>query len=174
MRPAVSNLAALLVMVAPTACATAPRPRPATSAQSLGETISVAIGPCFGFCPVYSASVEPGGLVRFDGQRNTAVLGQRTRNLGKAGYREIARDLAPFHPAAGTDAVIDCTAAVSDTSPFTVTWSDPSGRKTTATVQSGCPGGPGQALVRVLRGLPDRLGIADWTRQTTRPGTSRG
>jgi hypothetical protein len=69
---------------------------------------------------------------------------------------------------------VECTAAVSDTSPFTVTWTDAAGHKTSATVQSGCPGGPGQALVALLRSAPERLGIADWAKQTTRPGASRG
>jgi hypothetical protein len=85
----------------------------------------------------------------------------------------VKRDLASFRPAAGMQAEMDCTVAVSDTSRYTVTWTDPAGGKTVATVQSGCPGGAGQALVWLLRGVPERLGIADWARQTARPGTSR-
>ncbi|WP_442679900.1 DUF6438 domain-containing protein [Sphingomonas sp. ASY06-1R] len=171
MRAALPSSLALLAAFTLTACATAPRPGP--SAPS-GETISVAVGPCFGFCPVYTASVAPDGSVRFDGERHTAVLGARTRTVGTSGYRALARDLAPFRPADGSEATIACIAAVSDTSPYVVTWTNAAGRKTSASVQSGCPGGPGQLLVQRLRALPDRLGIADWAKQTTRPGASRG
>ena len=138
------------------------------------ETITVAVGPCFGFCPVYAATVTPVGLVRFDGQRHTAVLGEQTRTIDQASYRKLARDLAAFRPPSGTEAVVECTAAVSDTSTYTVTWADAAGRKTVATVQSGCPGGTGRTLVELLRGLPGRLGIADLAKQVTRPGASRG
>ena len=168
-------LAAMLVL---TACATAPgigtHTGPIGAAPAPQETITVALGPCFGFCPVYEASIAPEGGVRFEGQRHTAVLGERTRNVGAAVYDGLKRDLAAFRPAAGTQATVDCTAAVSDTSPYTVTWTDRAGRQTIATVQGGCPGGPGQALIQLLRGVPERLGIAEWARQTTRPGTSRG
>ncbi len=92
------------------------------------------LGPCFGFCPVYETSIAPDGGVRFDGQRHTAVLGERTRNAGASVYSGLKRDLAPFRPAAGTQAVVDCIAAVSDTSPYTVTWTDPAGGKTIATL----------------------------------------
>ncbi len=153
--------------------ACAPMPHPGSAATS-GETITVAVGPCFGFCPVYSTSVAPDGTVRFEGQRHTAVLGERARMAGMSTYRRLARDLAPFRPADGTEATIDCSAAVTDTSPYIITWTDPAGRKTSATVQSGCPGGAGQALVQRLRALPGQLGIADWAKQTTRPGASRG
>ena len=169
----IAPLAATLVLAA---CATGPGlGRGLTGVASPPEeTITVALGPCFGFCPVYEASIAPGGGVHFQGQRHTAVLGERTRDVGEVVYSGLKRDLTPFRPAAGTQAEVNCTAAVSDTSPYTVTWTDPAGQKTIATVQGGCPGGPGQALVRLLRGLPDRLGIAEWARQTTRPGTSRG
>ncbi len=148
--------------------------RPASEAFRPSETISVAVGPCFGFCPVYSVTVSPKGVVRFEGRRHTAVLGERTRNIGEVGYRKLASDLAGFRPVSGSDAVVECTAAVSDTSAYTVTWADAPGHRTTATVQSGCPGGAGHALAELLRGLPDRLGIADLAKQTTRPGVSRG
>jgi hypothetical protein len=118
--------------------------------------------------------VRPDGFVRFDGQRHTAVLGERTRKVDKAAYRTLVQDLAAFRPATGTDAVVECSAAVSDTSTYKVIWADAAGRNTVATVQSGCRGGVGRALVELLRGLPNRLGIADFAKQTTRPGASRG
>jgi hypothetical protein len=156
------------------ACANGPRTGTDAAPSGPQDRITVAVGPCFGFCPVYSASVTPKGAVRFDGQRHTAVLGERTRSIGIGGYRSLARDLSSFRPASGTTAALECTAAVSDVSQYTVTWIDAAGTSTTVTAPSRCSGGPGKALVELLQGMPDRLGVADWAKQTTRPGASRG
>ena len=139
-----------------------------------GETIGISVGPCFGFCPVYDVSVSPDGTIAFTGRRHTAVLGERRRSAGPATYRSLARDLAPFRPADGTEARVSCEAAISDTPSYTITWNAAGGRKTTATHQGGCPDGPGKALDAVLRQLPEQLGITDWTTQIARPGASRG
>lgn len=171
MRPSLIRSVAL-VAVPLAACSVSPHPKAASSPTA--ETITVAVGPCFGFCPVYATTVTPEGFIRFEGQRHTAVLGERTRNVGAATYRALTRDLATIRPATGTEAVLDCAAAVSDTSPYTVTWTDAAGRKTVAMVESGCPGGQGRELVERLRDLPDRLGVAAWAKQMTRPGAPRG
>jgi hypothetical protein len=161
-------------MLALTACATQHGSGSARPAISARETITVAVGPCFGFCPVYEAAVAPDGVVRFTGERHTAALGERTGSIGSLAAADFARDLAPFRPASGTEAEIDCTDTVSDASSYTVTWTNTDGRKTFAKVQGGCLGGPGQSLVILLRDLPTRLSIAEWAKQTTRPGASRG
>lgn len=136
--------------------------------------ITVSVGPCFGFCPVYDVTVSERGDVHFSGKRHTAIVGDRDRTAGAAVYGAFARDLAPFRPADGTTARIECTAAISDTSSYTITWTAADGRKTVATHQRGCIGGPGKALDGVLAKLPVTLGVADWAKQTTRPGLSRG
>ncbi len=164
------NVRAIALLGTLTLAACASHPRAQTGSSPVGETITVAVGPCFGFCPVYTVTITPDGLIRFNGQRHTALLGEQTRAAGKASYRMLARDLAAFRLRSGTEAVVDCTAAVSDTPPLTVTWADAAGGKTTATVQSGCPGGTGRVLVELLRDLPSRLGIADWAKQANRPG----
>lgn len=146
----------------------------AGSASPRTETITVSVGPCFGFCPVYDVVVTPAGAVRFSGRRHTALLGDRDRNAGVAAYRSVARDLAAFRPADGTTTAVQCSAAISDTSPYTVTWTGADGRRTVATHQRGCIDGPGKALDGVLATLPARLGIEDWAKQTTRPGSGRG
>lgn len=174
MRTRSLHLVALGATMTLAACATTPGPDALAVSRQNAETITVAVGPCFGFCPVYSMTITPDGVVRFDGERHTAVLGLRTSSVGVAGYRALARELTAFRPVSGAEAVVDCTAAVSDTSAFTVTWTSAAGHKTTATVQSGCPGGAGRALVELLRGLPDRLGTGEWAKHTTRPGASRG
>ena len=156
------------------ACATTPGGQASTTPSTLKEIVTVSVGPCFGLCPVYDVSVTPGGLVQFTGTRHTAVLGHRIREVGPGAYVDVAKDLLRFRPATGTETVVECGAAVSDTSSFTVTWTSTGGTKTVAKVQSGCPSGPGKALGALLRDLPLRLGIAGWAKQTTRPEVSRG
>lgn len=151
-------------------CATVPEPaQPATA-----ERLALSVGPCFGFCPVYEVTLFDDGTLRFVGVRHTAMLGTRERRAGRSRFLAMERDLAAYRPTPGSEVAVECAAAVSDTSAFTVTWTDSAGRKASATVQSGCPGGAGKALADLLRDAPKRLGIAQWTKQTTRPGSSRG
>lgn len=169
MRPALLVTASAAVLQA---CAMQPHPGSEQSASA--ETVSVSVGPCFGFCPVYDVRIAPDGSVVFTGDRHTSVLGERRRSAGASTYSSVVRDLAPFRPATGTEVAVACEAAISDTSSYTVTWTDAAGRRTVATHRSGCTGGPGHQLDAVLRGLPERLGVVDWARQVTRPGASRG
>lgn len=166
--------APLLAALALGACAQGGSPVAGTPAAPPAETIAISVGPCFGFCPVYDSAIAPDGTVRFSGKRHTALIGDRQHGGDAAGYRAIAAQLAPFRPASGTTAPVECGAAVSDTSGYTITWTAPDGTTTVATHRLGCPSGPGQALDTVLATLPARLGIADWAKQTTRPDEPRG
>lgn len=166
--------AALSAVMTLAACATGTPPMASAPNPSSVESVTVSVGPCFGFCPVYDATVASNGLVSFVGRRHTAILGERRRNVGADAYRAVADELAVYRPAAGTEARVECDAAISDTSPYTITWHGSDGQVTVATLQSRCPGGPGARLDAILRGLPSRLGIDGWARQTTRPGESRG
>ncbi|USI72860.1 DUF6438 domain-containing protein [Sphingomonas morindae] len=148
--------------------------REGVSAPAAGGVIGISVGPCFGFCPVYEVRVRADGLIVFDGERHTAVIGERRRSAGPETYRTLADDLAPFQPAPGTEGVVACDAAISDTSSYTITWIDAAARRSVATHRIGCTGGPGHALDQVLRDLPTRLGLGDWASQVTRPGASRG
>lgn len=147
---------------------------PPTAATPPAETISLSVGPCFGFCPVYDASISSDGTVEFVGRRHTAVLGERRRAVDARVYREIANAVSEFRPTSGTETAVDCTSAVSDTSQYRITWTGSAGTRTSATVAGGCPGGAGRRLVELLQTLPTKFGIAEWTQQTTRPGESRG
>lgn len=169
-----AKILGFLALAGLSACTAGPPPVAGAGPVLGGDRLTVSVGPCFGFCPVYEASLTPDGAVVFDGKRNTAVLGERRRNAGAAVYRQLAADLGRFRPADGTTAAVECDAAISDTSPYVVTWTTADGRKTVAELQSGCPSGPGHDLSLILNKLPERLGIADWARQTTRPGQSRG
>jgi Domain of unknown function (DUF6438) len=59
------------------------------------EAITFSVGPCFGFCPVYHASITPGGAVSFAGERHTAVIGDRQRNVGAGADRVPPRGVGP-------------------------------------------------------------------------------
>jgi hypothetical protein len=152
------------------ACATIPT----EGTPAAEEKITVAAGPCFGFCPVYEASLAADGKVRFIGLRHTAFIGKRTGSVPASTFLSLARDLSPYRPANGIYQLVECTAEVSDTTVYTITWTDSRGRQTSAKVQSGCPGGPARELSSILRSVPERMGIGTWATQTTRPGASRG
>jgi hypothetical protein len=156
------------------ACASTPQAVMNPPLAGSPETIAVSVGPCFGFCPVYDVMLSPNGDVHFSGKRHTAKVGDRDRRSSPEVYRAVAGDLASFRPANGTTERVPCTAAISDTSSYTITWTAADGRRTVATHQRGCSGGPGHVLDSILASLPKRLGIAAWAQQTTRPGSSRG
>ena len=168
---AIATAAGLLALAA---CATDGRVAGTESPSPVGDVISIAVGPCFGFCPVYKTEISPSGTVVFTGERHTEVLGERRREAGAAAYRALSADLAAYRPADGATQRVDCDAAITDTSTYTITWRRPDGREAVATHQSRCSGGPGQKLDEVLKSVPDRLGIAPWAKQITRPGASRG
>jgi hypothetical protein len=167
--------ATIVALVAATllgGCATMHGGKPAGGGGE--EAVTLAVGPCFGFCPVYHVRLGPDGTMRFVGERHTAVLGERVGSIGRKSFLAVSRDLATFRPATGTEADVTCDVAISDTSSYTVTWSDPGGRTTVARVESGCPAGRGRALAKLLRDMPRRLGFDGWAAQKTRQGESRG
>ncbi len=142
--------------------------------SAAGDVISISVGPCFGFCPVYTTVISPGGTVVYTGERHTKVLGERRREAGAEAYRALSADLAAYRPADGTTQRIECNAAITDTSTYTITWRTSDGREAVATHQSRCASGPGHKLDEVLKSVPDRLGITAWAKQITRSGASRG
>lgn len=174
MKSAMMRAAALPALLAMGACATTSQQAHSDRTAPRPEAITLSVGPCFGFCPVYDLTVDAAGEVVFQGSRHTAVLGERRRRVSPETYAALAADLARFKPTAEASSPVECTAAVSDTSSYTVTWSEAEDRKVVAESRSGCPGGPAHDLNRVLQALPDRVGVAGWAKQTTRPGEGRG
>lgn len=146
----------------------------AAAAAMSGESISIAVGPCFGFCPVYRTTVTSAGSVIYTGERHTEFVGERRREAGVAVFSSLSADLAAYRPADGATQQVECDAAITDTSIYTITWRRADGIEAIATHQSRCSGGPGQKLDTVLSTLPQRLGITAWAKQVTRPGVSRG
>lgn len=174
MRACVATVAGLSALMSLPGCTAGTPPVSSGPSSSPVEAVTVSVGPCFGFCPVYDMTVGSDGVVSFVGKRHTAVLGERRRKVGSGAYRALAQELAAFRPASGTEERVQCDAEISDTSAYTVRWQRSDGDATVATSQSHCRSGPAARLDAILRGLPGRLGVGEWARQTTRPGEPRG
>lgn len=167
---ALSLVAALTLTAALSACAMIPADTPPVGA----ETISYSVGPCFGFCPVYTVAVTPDGHVAFDGERHTATLGKQEKDGGAQAYRTMSNALAVYRPATGTSADTECESRMSDQQHYRIIWTAPDGTETVLQHDRGCRSKQNDQLNKTLEGLPSKLGIADWAKQTTRPGVGRG
>jgi hypothetical protein len=169
MKP-ISALAVLALVISLGACASLQGP----TLPADGETISYSVGPCFGFCPVYNVSVTPDGHVRFEGERHTATLGQQDKDGGAQAYRTISSTLASYRPASGITADTQCDSRMSDQQHYRIVWTAADGTQTALQHDKGCRSAQNDALNKALDLLPSKLGIADWAKQTTRPGVGRG
>jgi len=138
------------------------------------EAISYEVGSCFGFCPVYSASISYDGAVQFDGIRHTATIGQQTSVKDARTYRAFADAFAAFRPTEGTTSSTSCDTRISDQQHYRITWTSADGGKTVLEHDRGCRSPKNDQLNAVLQRAPDILGIAELAKQTTRPGVSRG
>ncbi|ESQ87372.1 hypothetical protein ABAC460_20325 [Asticcacaulis sp. AC460] len=163
----IAPLAALALL---SGCASLPQDTP----PAAGETLSYSVGPCFGFCPVYSATVSPDGHVTYVGERHTAVLGQQERDGGAGTYRAVASALAAYRPETGATEQTTCEAQASDMQNYRIVWKAVDGTETVLMHDRGCRSARNEELNKAMESLPGKLGIADWAKQTTRPGAGRG
>jgi hypothetical protein len=164
----------LAAAIALSACSTTGTAPAGASKMAQQGSISYSVGPCFGFCPVYSAVLSPGGTVSFEGKRHTTVLGVRTREAGPMAYAQVSALLAPFRPTSGTTAKTTCEVEASDGSTYQIIWSMGDGRRTVLDHGLGCRSASNDRLNEALRQIPEKLGIADWSQQISRPGAPRG
>lgn len=164
------TLACLALVAGLSACASVPQER----APLGGESVGYSVGPCFGFCPVYSVTVTPDGHVAFNGERHTALLGAKETHAGAGGYRAAVKALAAYRPATGATEHTTCEAQASDQQHYRIVWTDEDGTQTVLMHDRGCRSARNEALNAVMERMPKTLGIADWAKQTTRPGAGRG
>jgi hypothetical protein len=135
--------------------------RQAMSAPSpAAERLTIAVGPCYGTCPVYSVELGPDGEGLFRGEQHVAVSGTRTFTTDPAVQRALTASLAPYRPIAGTTTQTRCEQQVSDQSSYTLTWTTADGRKTVLTHDRGCRSAANARLNVILDELPDRLRLA--------------
>ncbi len=142
--------------------------------QNPQPTLSVSFGPCFGFCPVYDVKIEADGTVLFHGERHTAVLGDRRVRKTPSTYRRVLRSLASFRPANGTTANTQCVNQATDHAQVKIIWKDANGRETVLPHDRGCLSPTNTRLNAAVDQLPELLGVAEYAKQTQRPGVSRG
>lgn len=162
------------LMLAVSGCATANLQHAGFASASNIETIAYEVGPCFGFCPIYNASVTSTGSIAFEGIRHTATIGQKTVGGKLQAYRSLANALAPYRPVKGSTTSTTCDTRISDQQVYRLIWTDRDGTKTVLQHDGGCRSPRNDALNAVMENAPVQLGIADWARQLTRPGAGRG
>lgn len=155
------------LLFALTGCSTVPLATPQVR-------LTVARGPCFGFCPVYEIRTIGPDRVEFSGIRHTAVLGQITKRVSREAVAETTGRLEAYRPTS-TSSHFPCSNEVSDQALYTISW-QAAGTAVASqlTFNSGCQTTEGRALKAILDDLPRKLDLETETRQITRPGTSRG
>ncbi len=133
------------------------------------EEIVISRGPCHGFCPVYLASVTPGGLVSFQGLQHTALLGSRTRAVSRRTYEEVSQAVSPIRPPTGSVRDWLCENQPTDTSLITLEWEREDGTRTVLRYKLGCRSADGAMIERLVERQLQRLGVAGCIRQALPP-----
>lgn len=140
-------------------------PAQGESGRARGEAITIARGPCFGFCPVYKVSASPGGSVEYEGVRHTAVLGTRSRTVGRDAYRTVNRALRDLRPPTGASREYRCSQTPTDTSIMTIEWLSVGGQRTVLQYRMGCASPEGVRIERLIDQQLDTLGVSDWAKR---------
>ena len=152
------GLAAIGLSVA--GCATTP----GEAAPSAVQSISYETEPCFGACPVYRVTVNRDGSGLFEGQRFTAVTGERRFSVTPAQYRAFLRQLEPLRPASGERRYSGeaCETMATDLPSVDVKWRAANGAAQRLYFYYGCDMERNRAIAERLRAAPDLLPIGDF------------
>lgn len=138
----------------------------------VASSVTVSVGPCFGFCPVFTVEVRSSGEVVFEGLRHTAEIGRRTRQISPATLSELQSVLAPFRAQPAES--FPCTTMVSDQSTITIAWQQAGRTIARRDHDRGCQSPAGEQLERAVADVLARTGVDVWARQVTRPAAQRG
>ena len=151
----------LLLLLALTACATAPGGRPIPTEV---ESIEYETGPCFGACPVYRIALNADGGGLFEGRSATAVTGEHSFRATPEQYRAFAARLAPYRPDEAERRYSGpplCAQMATDLPSVTVTWHRPDGGSRILYFYYGCDMERYRAMADALRQAPGALPIGD-------------
>lgn len=102
---------------------------------------------CFGFCPVFTATVNAAGEGTFEGHEHVAQKGHQAFRISGAQFDALERMLAPLRPSSGDvsyDRSTRCQGGgdpPTDGSSTIVVWHDSRGGRQTMRFYSGCPQG---------------------------------
>ncbi|SEM47816.1 hypothetical protein SAMN05192583_0345 [Sphingomonas gellani] len=127
-----------------------------------GETISYATAMCFGTCPVYTVTVGPDGQGVFNGEKFTAVAGERRFQATPEQVRAFTAALAKVRTEGDreiTPGKPGCTDFATDMPGATVRWQG-AGGVSSLTFNYGCARDNRQ-IADALRAAPGLLPIGD-------------
>ena len=151
--------AATLAFAALSACTTIPAGSPTAASV---ETIEIEHGACFGFCPMYKASVSPDDRVAFEPVRFTRVETPVNRQGAAGTYDRVAALVGPLRPAAAGEYDISqqCDSQVTDLSDYHVRWRGPDGVRQVR-FYPGCVNSQTEANKRRMDEAIEALNIED-------------
>ncbi|SNS15257.1 hypothetical protein SAMN06295912_10211 [Sphingomonas laterariae] len=151
-------------LATPSASALAQAEAPAGTAE-----ITIAAGPCFGSCPVYSARLSANGTGRFVGTRFVARIGEQSFTADPSVFREIEEKLAPYRPMAdrriGPE---ECETFRTDAPSWTVRWVDRTGTPVSLALSLGCQDVRYVPIAEAIRAARDLMPIAPLIGKATR------
>jgi hypothetical protein len=130
------------------------------------ESITLATGPCFGTCPVYTVTVHANGSGLFTGQNHTTVTGNQAFTVTPAQYTAFVNHLAPIRPASGIvryDGPPECTGPMITDLPSTdVKWNGTNGQQQELYLYHGCHFTNSAAMLQRLQQAPGLLPIGSF------------
>lgn len=137
MRPDRHAAAVLLALL--TACASTPSD-PLDRGGTAVDRIVYELGPCRGFCPSFTVSIDADGEGQFVGNAHTRVGGKASFDGSPALFRDVERALAPARPTTAERTISHdgCEPYATDQPQVTVRW-ERNGRPTSRlTYDLGC------------------------------------
>lgn len=137
---------------------------PPASAVSTDARITMARGPCYGTCPVYSVAITADGTVTFSGERHVDSTGTRTHRIEAPAAAALMQNLATdgFFELADRYAYKDASCGLYHTDAPTVTLSLLlNGRTKTVQHDQGCRDAP-ESLNRMQARIDSVAGVARW------------
>lgn len=129
------------------------------------ETISYSTSRCFGACPVYSVTIQPGGAVHFNGEQFTKVVGEQNIIVSPGIYKKLSSQLSRYKPAPGkVENNFNCVNKATDHQTVSFVWMDKSGVETKLDHYMGCMNASDKSFNQFIEQLPEMLGINDLIR----------
>lgn len=119
----------LLVVVFGTGCAETAPDKGAAYVPDQVRALTFRSGACYGTCPVFEYRIDRDGVAVFDGEKFTAVEGERDAPGDRETFQRILATLAPVRPQEG-DLTIDrevCRRIATDMITYTVVWDTDTG-----------------------------------------------
>lgn len=147
----------MLSLLALAGCAT----QRTAHAESGPASITIARGPCFGACPIYSARIDAPGSGHFNGTRFVAITGEREFASTPETFEQIRTLLAPWSPNSGEQYIGsgNCTRYATDHPTWSISWTERNGAVRTLHFDTGCHDDRYKPLAEAVRAARSLLPI---------------